>query len=553
MDPKLKKEIDDLLYLTLENEASPEQVERLNRLLAASPELQQYAGDYYFVTASLRKTNVIPSASFDTSREITEQSNLLLELAQEERTAPVIEVPEEPELPEKVTIQKTHAVKTVPKLNRISLTVAVSSLAALLILIAYVRTVPPRESVAVLADSINAQWQNAAEKIEAGHLFYNTEGPMLLKSGVIELEFDYGARVVIEGPCEFACKADNLIYLEYGRLYARVPQQATGFTVNTKNARIVDLGTEFGVQENIDQTTELHVLKGRTTLLAGVEQDKTAFEVVQGQARQISEEGSTVTEISLKEDAFIQQIYSGTGLIRKGQKVVDLADIVGGGNGFGTGQRNIGIDPVAGMFGEITEKDRRCGNAYYHIDHNPFIDGTFVPNGQNKQIISSMGHVFGECPVTQGSYYMDISNAPAVIDNAELVLGGVNYSRNGRNALFLHANLGITYDLRTVRSQLADVEITRFQADIGICETSWRPCNADFWVLVDGQLRYRKVNVQRKGIIDSIDIELCEDDRFLTLVTTDGGDPESRIYDHRNVTSMDSDWCLFASPVLILE
>lgn len=549
----MKQELDDLLYLILENEATPEQVQRLDMLLESNPEAQQYAGDFYFVTAALRKTNAIPSASLDTSHEINEQYNLLLELAQEEKTAPVVDIPQPLQKTQHVHVEKMSVDKTVRKINRVSLAVAISSLAALLILIAYVRTVPPRESVAVLTDSMNAQWQNIPEKIEPGHLFYNTDVPMLLKSGIVEIEFDYGAHVVIEGPCEFVCKADNLIGLDYGRLYARVPPRATGFTVDTKNARIVDLGTEFGVQENIDETTELHVLKGRTTLLAGQTKDKTAFEVMQGQAREVNEKGSSVKEIPVKENAFVQQINSKTGLIRKGQKVVDLADILGGGNGFGTGQKNMGIDPVTGKDTVITELNRKADNAYHRAESTPFIDGVFVPNGQTKQVISSRGHSFLECPVTSGVFYTEISNSPALIDNAPIVLGGVNYSQGEDDAIFMHANLGITYDLSAIRSQLADVHVVRFQSTIGICDTSWRPCNADFWILVDGQLRYRKEHVKQKGIIDTITIELSENDHFLTLAATDGGDPASSFFENMPVQGIDSDWCLFARPVLVLE
>lgn len=554
MKSKLKQEIDDLLYLTLENEAIPEQIKRLDMLLESDPALQRYAADFYFVTASLRKTNAIPSASFETSHEINEQYNLLLELAQEEKTAPVLEMLEAPQKTQCIhPIEKARIDKSVPQINRVSLGVAISSLAALLILIVYVRTVPPRESVAVLVDSINAQWQNSPDSIGPGHLFYNTDAPMLVKSGIIEIEFDYGAHVVIEGPCEFVCKADNLIYLDYGRLYARVPPQATGFTVDTKNARIVDLGTEFGVLENVDETTELHVLKGRTTLLAGQEMDKTVFEVLRGQALQVSEKGASVKEISVKENTFVQQINSKTGLIRKGQRVIDLADILGGGNGFGTGQRNVGMNPVTGKISLVTESNRKADNVFHRTASNPFIDGVFVPNGRTTQRISSLGHIFLECPVTQGNYYTEISGSPARVDNTEVVLGGVNYSREAIGSLFVHANLGITYDLKTIRSQLSGVHITGFQSTIGVCDTSWRPCNADFWILVDGKLRYRQKNVQQKGIIGFADIELSENDRFLTLVTTDGGDPNIRMFGNGTIESMDSDWCLFAQPVLVLE
>jgi len=40
-----------------------------------------------------------------------------------------------------------------------------------------------------------------------------------------------------------------------------------------------------------------------------------------------------------------------------------------------------------------------------------------------------------------------------------------------------------------------------------------------------------------------------ESDRFLTLITTDGGDPDGQASPHR---ATDSDWCVFAEPILEL-
>lgn len=553
MDLRLQKEIDELLYLMLENAASAEQVERMNSLLASSTENQQYAADYYFITAALRKTNAIPSASLGTQNEVNEQYNLLLDLAREERIAPVLDIEtlyDNPEFPGK----KVQVSKAVGKVNRLSVGIAIASLAALLLMLAYVRTVPPRESVAVLVDSINPRWQNSQEDIQAGFLFYNTDVPRTLKDGMLEIEFDYGATVVIEGPCEFTCKSDNQLFLNYGRVYARVPQQATGFTVETSNARIVDMGTEFGVRVNVDRSTELHVMKGYTTLVAGKKKDKEAFAVLQGQAREVNPDGDSVKEVPLEENAFVQQINSKTGLVRKGQKSIDLADILGGGNGFGTGHPNLSIDPVSGDTQLVIESNRVADNTYRPISGNPFIDGIFVPNGEKKQVVSSAGHIFGECPETRGNYYTGLIHTPVRIDNAEIVLGNVNYSQSESTCLFLHANLGVTYDLSAIRAQLSDVKINRFQSTIGISDSSPRECNADFWVLIDGAVRYRKVNVREKGVIDFVDIPLSEQDRFLTLVATDGGDPNIRLAGSSSIEqSMDSDWCVFGAPVLVLE
>ena len=40
---------------------------------------------------------------------------------------------------------------------------------------------------------------------------------------------------------------------------------------------------------------------------------------------------------------------------------------------------------------------------------------------------------------------------------------------------------------------------------------------------------------------------------ILTLVTTDGQDPEDRELGNLHLSTIDSDWCMFVEPVLILE
>ena len=85
----------------------------------------------------------------------------------------------------------------------------------------------------------------APERISGGKL---PAGTSRLAEGVVELEFDGGARVSIEGPAEFAPRSGQRMELTRGRLVAYVPKQARGFTVDTPTAEVIDLGTEFGVE-----------------------------------------------------------------------------------------------------------------------------------------------------------------------------------------------------------------------------------------------------------------------------------------------------------------
>lgn len=96
-------------------------------------------------------------------------------------------------------------------------------------------------------------------------------------SGVVEITYDTGAKVVIEGPAEFRVGSDergmmnekekkeqtNSGYLGLGRLVARVAgEDAKGFFVDTSDVRVEDLGTEFGVEVRRDGAADAVVLTG---------------------------------------------------------------------------------------------------------------------------------------------------------------------------------------------------------------------------------------------------------------------------------------------------
>ncbi len=557
MKPELKQEIDIILCLMLEDAASDQQIARLNTLQENDPEVLEYSVDFYLVAAVLRKSNCIPLAFFDTQREIDEQFNQLKIFAAEEYMAPAIDAPDED--PQE-NLRCVNDAERLPVIkadrSKAALFVMISSIAAALLFFVSIRLVPEREEVAVVAETINSAWGSGSE-VFIGDSFYNTDEAKVLEAGVIEVEFNYGARVVIEAPAKFSCKSGNLIDLEYGRAYSRVPKEATGFTIVTEDARVVDLGTEFGVQVNVDGTVELHVTKGKTSLIAGhTKKQQDVFEVLAGQARHVSDLGTSVQEIELKDTAFAQHIDTKTGMIWNGRKTINLADIVGGGNGFNTGQVEHGIDPGTGeaivLGPEHTYEVPSASNAYHVYKTNPFVDGVFVPNAADgTQIVSSLGHVFSECPKTNGHYFARIINGTTQAiggGGPGLSLNNVFYGTPENPAIFMHTNQAITFDLAAIRKALQGAEMARFRSICGVSQTAVDFGLADVTVLVDGQIRFNRKNIQ-KGQSSEIDVPLGERDRFLTLLTTisEGKQvPEGYNREH-------GDWCLFGRPTLDLE
>src|SRR5207249_503041 len=66
-----------------------------------------------------------------------------------------------------------------------------------------------------------------------------------LSAGYVEVTFDSGARVVLEGGASVDINSAWEATLRQGKLKASVPPEAVGFRVSNTFVDIIDLGTEF--------------------------------------------------------------------------------------------------------------------------------------------------------------------------------------------------------------------------------------------------------------------------------------------------------------------
>ncbi len=111
-----------------------------------------------------------------------------------------------------------------------------------------------------------------------------------LNSGLMEITYQSGAKVILQGPCIFEVESPRGGFLSLGRLTARVekndecgmmndelktPNPNTHhssfithhlFSVRTPAATITDLGTEFGVEVDRSGATRSHVFRGKVEL-----------------------------------------------------------------------------------------------------------------------------------------------------------------------------------------------------------------------------------------------------------------------------------------------
>lgn len=568
----MSEQLDHLISLFLLDGAamSPQQAEQLSEWIKQNPDnartfilsalLHRNIHETFLRTDNAR--NVFLQCDTTGPDNMEEESLLNPEvwqmLSKAEMTAPTV-ADKQPEEPPQMPLQ-VQTVRSIPrKINKYSLITAVASLAALLFLIVFAQYTPLTRTpeVATLSDAINAQWAESDASLKPGLRLTAKSQPMMLRNGIAKLLFDNNTRVVIEAPTEFEIMDSDHIKIKYGRVYATVPPEAIGFTITTPNSMIIDLGTEFGVQTDPYGCTELHVIKGKTALVAGGNNHITSLQISQGFAKTISR-SSQISDIPCSETRFIRDIQSQTNVVWRGQPL-DLADMVGGGNGLGSGKPKTGLRWDNGEFASTEDyyigQRQDSTNMVIPTPNSPFIDGIFSPDGSLGPVaISQDGGYLWQAPKTCGQYCYNINNSGLVSRGTGRIPGHLQ-SLNGQAcggpdypAICIHPNAGITFDLEKIRAIHSTLSLKSFTAQCGLSETvvqyaqqalpGYQP-KANFYVLIDGQERFSKVNLTPTHGAVSIHIPIEPKDRYLTLVTT-GGTEQKVSYD----------WCLFARPQL---
>ena len=101
-----------------------------------------------------------------------------------------------------------------------------------------------------------------------------------------------GARLELNGPASLSIDSAMLVTLNKGRIQTYAPKYARGFTIDTHDGRIVDLGTRFVTAtegRKGERGTEIHVLKGLVTagsLTTGNSSQKESAPIARIKARE---------------------------------------------------------------------------------------------------------------------------------------------------------------------------------------------------------------------------------------------------------------------------
>ena len=200
---------------------------------------------------------------------------------------------------------------------------------------------------------------------------------------------------------------------------------------------------------------------------------------------------------------------------------VDLADIVGGGTGAGTGTKLTGIDPRSGK--PVDGKPRGyLSNIPVNTPQpgpSTYVNAVFVPDGPGDVPVTTTGLLVTGIPETSKAGWDAIRNGP-VASQFSTTLGDIDYAAKGHTLLGLHANAGITFDVTEIRKHFPLVN-PRFRATVGYGGRTPEG-GADYFVFLDGELKA----TARIGADDGgtpLDLPLPAEARFLTLIATDAG------------------------------
>lgn len=426
-----------------------------------------------------------------------------------------------------------------------------------------VQVIKAHRVVATLGETQDAKW---AELPQQPQLRSQT---LILETGYAKILFKKGAVAIVQGPCVFRLDSPEKMFLDTGKVTVRVPKEAIGFTIETSMSHVVDFGTEFGVSVGAMNQPEVHVFEGEVGMRSLLGRNKAKqVRLIKGQAAWANIAGTISTgKVSDRPDLFARNLPETKPAIIPGSPLyLDLADVVGGGDGFGNGELggyNLTargtINPLTGYANDprrpnnhhvnndrYDNKHFECVMSYTRTNNVPYVDGVFVPDGgQGSCVVSSKGHIFTECPDTDSQFKWNISNgwryryAGWGTSNTEEL--------SQSSGITMHANLGITFDLSIIRKSYPNKEIRCFSAQAEIPITS-SPVKSevDVWILVDGQVCQKQKNMRLHDVAD-IQIKLKSRDRFLTLVVTDSQTEGETLY------WSNLDWCFIRTPILELQ
>ncbi len=378
-----------------------------------------------------------------------------------------------------------------------------------------------------------------------------------LATGLLKIEFSGGAEIILHAPADLQVLGPDAARLFSGNLTGR--SDAGSFNLFTPAAKVIDVGTEFGVSVDADRNTGVSVFDGEVHVrpMQQEESPDSLFRLTRGMSARVDRRGFIQSGLDV-DSSRLRRLLPHEASTTLGASEVSLIDII---SGSGVGERRLAgsIDPATGYWGQPPWQQskgvepRVSHGQLVSVDWNPLLDGVFVPPAEAGPIqIDSSGRSITlgpTCGATWGSIWarrrLDHSFDPlaGVRDENEQGFWGVGtiaalmerlqWSRDG--LVGIHPNVGVTVDLDEVRLQRGR-SVRRMRGVIAHLEKShessplYPGVRADFRIYVDGTLRFERLGFRRSDGDSQFGVNFEDGDRFLTLVTTDSD--ASNAFDH---------------------
>ena len=322
---ELQHELDRLLGGLCDGTLTAANYSRLDELLQCDDEARRFYNNYMFLHAALYSEHAAVGAVAGQEQRVEGHEPELLQLASRVTQRGELKSPSRP---------------------RLAVAAALVGVAAVSSWVTYLAAGGARPQAAVAAvdgevsqavaritATRNCLWQSDTAGIGFGTRLHPGQR-LELAAGLVEVTFDDGATVVLEGPATFEIGnksangfasdtrrqrtlADPVAHLQLhvGRLAAIVPPQARGFAVGTLRLNVVDLGTEFGLMAESQGATEIHVFNGlvKAQLLDERGAQVRTVELNTAEAARIQPASAMVARIPARHEEFVRSLSVASG------------------------------------------------------------------------------------------------------------------------------------------------------------------------------------------------------------------------------------------------
>jgi len=170
------------------------------------------------------------------------------------------------------------------------------------------------DEIAMLSKAVGARFSEVNGESAPTEGMRLRQGLYQLSKGVVEIEYDSGAILVMRAPATFDLVDHACIRLEDGQLAAHVPETAKGFRIESPGATVIDLGTDFAVQAIKEKESEVHVFNGEVLIDLHGDKGKSAdlLRLITGEAARVDYFSGMPSGIDLDEQRFLRSLRDET-------------------------------------------------------------------------------------------------------------------------------------------------------------------------------------------------------------------------------------------------